>query len=103
MTVFVAEKRRTLDVSLALKDALPEVQGRQAIIEEGRRYVPALQARFRTVTGAAPDAARLAVALAVIEGAVWEVLAQDPGALDRPAVATTFARLFMAALSDVSS
>jgi len=103
MAVFVAEKRRTLDLSLALKDALPELQGRQAILEEARRYVPALQAKFMAVTGAAPDAARLAMALAAIEGAVWEALAQDPGVLDRPAAVTTFARLFMAALGDVSS
>lgn len=102
MTVFVAEKRRTLDLSLAMKEALPELQGRQAILEEARRYVPELQAKFVAVTGAPPDLARLAVALAAIEGAVWELLAQDPRALDRPAAAATFARLFMAVLADVS-
>jgi AcrR family transcriptional regulator len=102
MEVFVAEKRRTLDLSLALKEALPEVQGRQAILEEARRYVPALQAKFKAVTTAVPEAARLAVALAAIEGTVWEALAQDPGALDHPASATTFARLFTAVLGDVS-
>ena len=102
MTVFVAEKRRTLDLSLAMKEALPELQGRQAIIEEARRYVPGLRAKFLAVTGTAPDLARLAVALAAVEGAVWELLAQDPQALDRPAAATTFTRLFLAALGDVN-
>ena len=98
MAVFVAEKRRTLDVSLAMKEALPEVQGRQAILEEARRYVPDLQAKFLAVTSTAPDASRLAVALAAVEGAVWEMLAQDPEALDQPAAVTTFTRLFVAAL-----
>jgi AcrR family transcriptional regulator len=102
MTVFVAEKRRTLDLSLAMKEALPELQGRQAIIEEARRYVPRLQAKFMAVTGTVLDVARFAVALAAIEGAVWELLAQDPQALDRPEAAITFTRLFLAALGDVS-
>jgi AcrR family transcriptional regulator len=98
MMVFVAEKRRTLDVSLAMKEALPEVQGRQAILEEARRYVPDLQAKFLAFTGTAPDPMRLAVALAAVEGAVWELLAQDATALDQPAAVATFTRLFVAAL-----
>lgn len=55
------------------------------------------------MTSIVPNAARLAVALAVIEGAVWEVLAQDSEALERPETVATFARLFMAALNDVNS
>jgi AcrR family transcriptional regulator len=98
MEVFVAEKRRTLDVSLAMKDALPEVQGRQAILEEARRYVPGLQAKFLGFAGATLDPMRLAVALAAVEGAVWELPAQDAKALDQPAAAATFTRLFVAAL-----
>ena len=103
MTVFLAEKRRTLDLSLALRDVLPEVQGRQAILEEGRLYVPALQTRFTAVTGAPPDAARFAMALAAVEGTIWEALAQDPDVLDNPATVPTLARVFIAALGDVSS
>ncbi len=103
MTAFLAEKRRTLDLTLALRDTLPEVQGRQAILEEGRLYVPALQTKFAAVAGAPPDAARLAMALAAVEGTIWEALAQDPGALDNPATVPTLARVFMAALGDVSS
>ena len=98
MAAFLAEKRRTLDLSLAVKEALPEVQGRQAILEEVRRYVPALQAKLVAVTGAEPDATRLAMALAAVEGAVWEALAQDPRVLDQQASVTTFARLFTATL-----
>ncbi len=102
MSVFIAEKRRTLDVSLAMKDALPQVQGRQAIVEEARAYIPRLQATFLPITGTPLDPTRLAMALAAVEGAVWELLTQDPGALDRPATVATFARLFMATLDDVS-
>jgi AcrR family transcriptional regulator len=98
MAAFLAEKRRTLDLSLAVKEALPEVQGRQAILEEVRRYVPALQAKLVAVTGAEPDATRLAMALAAVEGAVWEALAQDPRVLDQQVSVTTFARLFTATL-----
>lgn len=103
MTAFLAEKRRTLDLSLALRDTLPEVQGRQAILEEARVYVPALQTKFAAVVGAMPDAARLAMALAAVEGTVWEALAQDPGVLDSPATVPTLARVFMAALGDANS
>ena len=103
MTVFLAEKRRTLDLSLALRDTLPEVQGRQAILEEARVYVPALQTKFAGAAGAMLDAARLAMALAAIEGTVWEALAQDPGVLDNPATVPLLARVFMAALGDATS
>lgn len=103
MAVFLAEKRLTLDLSLALRDTLPEVQGRQAILEEARVYVPALQTKFAAVIGTMPDAARLAMALAAVEGTVWEALAQDPGVLDNPATSPTLARVFMAALGDANS
>ncbi|TAJ40059.1 MAG: TetR/AcrR family transcriptional regulator [Reyranella sp.] len=103
MTVFLAEKRRTLDLSLALRDTLPEVQGRQAILEEARVYVPALQTKFAGVAGAMLDAARLAMALAAVEGTVWEALAHDPGVLDNPTTVPMLARVFMAALGDATS
>lgn len=103
MVGFLAEKRRTLDLSLALRDALPEVQGRQAILEEARPYVPTLQTKFMAVASAPPDAVRLAMALAAVEGTIWEALAQDPAVLDEPAMLPTLTRVFMAALGDVSS
>lgn len=103
MTVFVAEKRRTLDLSLALRDTLPDVQGRHAILEEARVYVPTLQAKLSAIAGAPPDAVRLAMALAAVEGTIWEALAQDPAVLDTPAIVPTLTRVFIAALGDVSS
>lgn len=103
MAGFLAEKRRTLDLSLALRDTLPEIQGRQAILEEARLCVPALQTKFAAVAGAPPDAVRLAMALAAVEGTIWEALAQDPAVLDDPATLPTLTRVFRAALGDVSS
>jgi len=99
MTAFLAEKRRGLDISLALRDALPEVQGRQAILEEARTFLPALQAKLAPALGAPPEAARLAMALAAVEGAVWEALAQDAALLQQPATARSLAAVFLAALA----
>ena len=56
IAVFVVEKRKGLDVLFALRVALPEVQGRQAIIEEAHRFVPALQAKL-AAAGLSPAAA----------------------------------------------
>jgi len=100
MEAFLAEKRRELAVSLSVRDALPEVQGRQAILEEARAFVPALRAKLAPVLGAPPDATRLAMALAAVEGAVWEAMAQDPDMLRRPTAATSLGRVFLAALAE---
>lgn len=96
IAAFVVEKRKGLDVSLALHDALPEVQGRQAIIEEARRFVPALQAKL-AAAGAGTDTVQLAVALAAVEGAVWEMMAQDEAAIGRPEAIAALSRVFRAA------
>jgi AcrR family transcriptional regulator len=97
IAAFVIEKRKSLDVSLALRDALPEVQGRQAIIEEARRFVPALQAKLAAAGAGAAHPAQLAVALAAVEGAVWEMMAQDEAAIGRPEAVTALSRVFRAA------
>lgn len=94
---FVVEKRKGLDVSLALRDALPEVQGRQAIIEEGRRFVPALQAKLAAAGAGTTDTMQLAVALAAVEGSVWEMMAQDEAAIERPEAVAALSRVFRAA------
>ncbi|MFN4014041.1 MAG: TetR/AcrR family transcriptional regulator [Reyranella sp.] len=94
---FVTEKRKGLDVSLALRHALPEVQGRQAIIEEARRFVPALQAKLAAAGAGTTDAAQLAVAIAAVEGAVWEMMAQDEAAIGRPEAIAALSRVFRAA------
>lgn len=97
IAAFVIEKRKGLDVSLALRDALPEVQGRQTIIEEARRFVPALQAKLAAAGAMAADTMRLAVALAAVEGAVWEMIAQDPAAIERPEAIASLSSVFRAA------
>ena len=97
IAAFVIEKRKGLDVSLALRDALPEVQGRQAIIEEARRFVPALQAKLAAAGAGSADPMQLAVALAAVEGAVWEIMAQDEAAIARPEAIAALSRVFRAA------
>jgi len=96
IAAFVLEKRKGLDVSLTLGDALPEVQGRQAIIEEARRFVPALQAKLAAAGAGTAETAQLAVALAAVEGAVWEMMAQDEAALGRPKTIAALLRVFRA-------
>jgi len=94
MAVFIEEKRRELAMTLALRDNLAAMQGRQAILEEARAFVPALQAKLAAAVGVAPAPAQLAVALAAVEGAVWEILTQDQAALERPETVAALARLF---------
>lgn len=94
---FVIEKRKGLDVSLALRDALPEVQGRQTIIEEARTFVPALQAKLAAAGADVSDATRLAVALAAVEGTVWEMIAQEAAAIERPEAIAALSSVFKAA------
>ncbi|MGD9881105.1 MAG: TetR/AcrR family transcriptional regulator [Reyranella sp.] len=67
MAVFIEEKRRELAMTLALRDNLAAMQGRQAILEEARAFVPALQAKLAAAVGVAPAPAQLAVALAAVE------------------------------------
>ena len=97
IAAFVIEKRKGLDVSLALRDALPEVQGRQTIIEEARLFVPALQAKLAAAGAGTTDPMQLAVALAAVEGAVWEIMAQDEAAIERPEAIAALSRVFKAA------
>ena len=96
IAAFVIEKRKSLDVSFALRDALPEVQGRQAIIEEAWRFVPALQAKLAAAGAETAHPAQLAVALAAVEGAVWEMMAQDEAAIGRPEAVAALSRVFRA-------
>ena len=97
IAAFVIEKRKGLDVSFALRDALPEVQGRQAIIEEARRSVPALQAKLAAAGAGIAEPMRLAVALAAVEGAVWEMIEQDTAAIERPEAIASLSSVFKAA------
>jgi AcrR family transcriptional regulator len=99
VAAFVIEKRKGLDVSFALHEALPEVQGRHAIIEEARRFVPALRAKLAAAGAGTADPTQLAVALAAVEGAVWEMMAQDEGAIGRPEAVAALSRVFRAAAS----
>jgi AcrR family transcriptional regulator len=98
MSAFLAEKRRDITLSLAMRDVLADVQGRQAIMEEARTFLPPLQDKLTAALGGRPDSTRLAMALAAVEGTVWEALTQEAGLFDRPAMATSLSGVFEAVL-----
>ncbi|UYN94201.1 MAG: TetR/AcrR family transcriptional regulator [Enhydrobacter sp.] len=100
MSAFLEEKRRELDLSLAVRDLLPDIQGRHVILEEIRLVLPQLQDKLEGVLGVRPETGRLAIALAAVEGAVWETLTQHSDTLVAPATAASLARIFRAALDD---
>lgn len=98
MEAFVAEKRAMLSVSLAVRDALPAVQGRSVIVEEARRYMPALEDKLSTAGLRPSGGAGIGLALVAIESAAWELLAEDGDALSRPETARTLAGLLLASV-----
>lgn len=99
MAAFLQARKQDLDLSLAVRDVLPDIQGRQAILEEVRLALPGVQEKLSPVLGGRPDAAQLAIALAAVEGAVWETLTQRPEAIVAPATAANLAGIFKAALA----
>lgn len=99
MAAFLQAKKQDLDLSLAVRDVLPDIQGRQAILEEVRLALPGLQEKLSPVLGGRPDSGQLAIALAAVEGAVWETLTQRPEAIVAPATAANLASIFRAALA----
>ena len=59
--------------------------------------MPSLQAKLAAAGAMAADAMRLAIALAAVEGAVWEMIAQDPTAIERPEAIVALSSVFSAA------
>lgn len=101
MEAFIAEKRTMLRVSLAVRDALPAVQGRSVIVEEARGYLPALEGKL-SAAGLRPSGrAGIGLALVAIESAIWELLAEDGDALSRPETARTLAGLLLASVGAI--
>ncbi len=99
MESLLEEKRPWLWLSVALADAMPEIEGRRLVIERARQSLPVLAAKLAPcVGGTTPDARRLAVAAAAVEGAIWEAIAGDPAIVAAPTFKHTLTRIFMAAL-----
>lgn len=101
MAAFVQEKKTTLASSLAVRDALPAVQGRAVVVEEARRFLPALQDKLRRAGLGPAEPQEVALALVAIEGVAWELLGEDGGALADPATVARLAGILLAALGAI--
>ncbi len=98
MAAFVQEKRTGLASSLAVRDALPAVQGRAVVVEEARRSLPALQDKLRRAGLGPAGPQEVALALVAIEGVAWELLGEDGEALADPGIVARLAGILLAAL-----
>ena len=102
MGAFVASKRRGIALSLALLDAKPDVEWRDAVAEGARRAGTILAALLERLLARPLDAAevaRLAIAVSALEGAVAATAERDPAAFADPAYADTLAGLLLGALA----
>ncbi len=96
------EKRQDLTLARALAPAMAEVEGRRLIMEAARSVVPELAGKLRSATGkplTAQDCLSLTIAVAAIEGALWEAIASDPDAFDSPALHQQLTTILLSALS----
>lgn len=95
------EKQKRLALSVALSPAMAEVEGRRIIIEHARRFLPRLAATLSPVLERVltPDEeTRLAIAVAAVEGAVWEAIARNPERLPTPQLKATLSAIFLSGL-----
>lgn len=95
---FLAEKRRTLELSRAVLDAMGDTHGRQLIAERLRGATPALARRLSEACGRPVDERHLALAFAAVEGAIWQAVADDVEKIASPAFAATLVGIAMAVL-----
>jgi len=98
IAAFLAEKRRTLELSRAVLDSMGDTHGRQLIAERMRGAIPALSKRLADVCGVAIDDRRLALAFAAVEGAIWQCVADAPETIASAAFEATLVGIAMAVL-----
>ena len=103
IAALLREKRQDLPLARALAPAMAEVEGRRLIMEAARSVVPELAGKLHSATGkplTARDRSGLAIAVAAIEGALWEAIASDPDAFDSPALHQQLTTILLSALSE---
>ena len=101
MAAFAAEKRRGLALSVALRGPMAELEGRRALAEGARRaeaILAGLLGRLLSRPLDAAEAARLALAVAALEGAVAAAAERDPAAFSDAALGAVLARMLLGAL-----
>ena len=101
MAAFAAEKRRGLALSVVLRGPMAELEGRRALAEGARRaeaILAGLLGRLLSRPLDAAEAARLALAVAALEGAVAAAAERDPAAFSDAALGAVLARMLLGAL-----
>ncbi|MGE0423395.1 MAG: TetR/AcrR family transcriptional regulator [Reyranellaceae bacterium] len=98
VAAFLAEKRRTLELSRAVLDAMGDTHGRQLIAERLRGATPALAKRLGDACGTPVDERRLAMAFAAVEGATWQAVADDVERIASAGFEATLVGIAMAVL-----
>jgi hypothetical protein len=100
MVALVACKRRHHAMSQALKEPMAEVQGRAIVMEAARGLVPVLAEKLGPELGRdwqTGDTVHLGLAIASVEGALFEVVERNPEAMMADATIDLLTRVFLAA------
>jgi AcrR family transcriptional regulator len=98
VATFLGEKRRTLELSRAVLEAMGDTHGRQLIAERLRGATPVLAQRLADACGRPVDERRLGLAFAAIEGAIWQAVADDVDKIASAEFETTLVGIAMAVL-----
>jgi AcrR family transcriptional regulator len=98
VAAFLGEKRRTLELSRAVLEAMGDTHGRQLIAERLGATTPALAKRLSDACGVSVDGRRLGLAFAAIEGAVWQTVADDVDKIASAEFEATLVGIAMAVL-----
>lgn len=100
MRALLDEKAQHLALSKALSEAMAEVQGRSTTISAARELVGTLVTKLEPFIGRSLDASdheRIGIAVAAVEGALWEAIERRPEALQHDETRRILVALFLAA------
>jgi AcrR family transcriptional regulator len=100
MERFVAAKIERQAISAALKAPIAEIQGRAIVMDAARGLVQSMAVRLGAEIGrpwTEADTMRLGLAIASVEGVIWQVIERSPDALIAPGFAETLTQVFLAA------
>jgi AcrR family transcriptional regulator len=99
----IAEKRRSVAVSIALLGPALEVDARRIIQASARRLEESLAALLLRCTGRTPNRAmrfKIALAIAAVEGGIGAVLETAPHRMAEPELEGVLTRILLAALDE---
>jgi AcrR family transcriptional regulator len=99
MNSMIAAERRQLAASLALKCLVQDVQGREFASAAARNVAQSMATLLQPWLGRAwtdDDMARLHLAIATVNGAVWEIIEHTPNMLTTDSLCARLTRTFVA-------